>query len=85
MLKMGLSHGVAVIPNPPKVRYTCPLTGAHFKYEEICLRIEGLMQSRILKWKHPSEDFAKFNLTDICSIKAEDSNYNLNNQSKLTQ
>lgn len=73
---MGLSHGVAVIPNPPKVRFTCPVTGAHFKFEDMCSRIEGLMRERKLKWKSENEDFAKVNY-----MKIDDSK----NQSKLTQ
>ena len=61
MLQMGLSHGVAVIPNPPKQRYTCPLTGAHFKFDEMCTRIEALMRERKLKWKNECDDFARTN------------------------
>ena len=46
MLKTGLSHGVAVVPNPPKERYNCPKTGAHFEFNELCRRVERLKKLR---------------------------------------
>lgn len=39
MLKTGLSHGVALVPNPPKERYYCPFTGAHFEFSDICEKL----------------------------------------------
>jgi hypothetical protein len=35
MLAYDQNNGVALIPNPPKERYSCPYTGAHFEYKEI--------------------------------------------------
>lgn len=42
MLKAGLSHGVAVVPEGPKERFIDPITGAHFKFNEICIKIEAM-------------------------------------------
>lgn len=53
MLKTGLSHGVAVVPNPPKERYNCPKTGAHFEFTEVCRRIERVKKQR-------EEEFSRF-------------------------
>ena len=39
MLQTGLSHGVAIIPNAPKQRYTDPDTGAHFAFGDMCERL----------------------------------------------
>ena len=47
MLKTGLSHGVAIVPNAPKQRYSDPLTGAHFEFEDMCQRLESLRKRRI--------------------------------------
>jgi len=49
---MGLSHGVAVIPNPPKQRFMCQITGAHFEFNDMCQRMELLLKERKLKWKN---------------------------------
>lgn len=57
---MGLSHGVAVIPNPPKERYLCDKTGAHFRFIDMCERLDVLFKVRKLKWKGDDEDFSKF-------------------------
>ena len=46
MLQTGLSHGVAIIPNAPKQRFSCPVTGAHFEFEEMCRRLELLKKKR---------------------------------------
>jgi hypothetical protein len=45
-LKTGLSHGVALVPNPPKERYSCPETGAHFEFHEVSRRLEILARKR---------------------------------------
>ena len=50
MLKAGLSHGVAVIPEGPKERYIDPVTGAHFKFDEICIKIEVMEKKREIKY-----------------------------------
>ena len=42
MLKSGLSHGVAIIPNAPKQRYSDPETGAHFEFKDMCVRIDRI-------------------------------------------
>ena len=47
MLKTGLSHGVAIVPNAPKQRYSDPVTGAHFEFEDMCQRLERLRKMRI--------------------------------------
>lgn len=63
MLKTGLSHGVAVIPNDPKQRYICPDTGAHFKFEEMCTKIEVMERKRAIQYglvsnvKYLNKDF----------------------------
>lgn len=62
MLKSGLTHGVAVIPDAPKERYIDPLTGAHFKFPEICIKIETMERKRAIKYglegtKTLSKDF----------------------------
>jgi len=46
MLKTGLSHGVALVPNPPKERYYCPNTGSHFEFFDLCKRLEILARKR---------------------------------------
>lgn len=46
MLKTGLSHGVALVPNPPKERYYCPKTGAHFEFTDVCKRLDTLARKR---------------------------------------
>ena len=56
MLQIGLSHGVAVIPNPPKQCYTCERTGAHFRFDDLCARIERLKNCRKLAWKKETEE-----------------------------
>ena len=48
MLQTGLSHGVAIIPNAPKQRYSDPETGAHFEFEDMCTRLEKLKKKRFL-------------------------------------
>ena len=65
MLKSGLTHGVAVIPNAPKQRYTDPLTGAHFDFEDMCQRIDRIQKARFVedlaaqKKKGIQKDFMK--------------------------
>lgn len=64
MLKTGLSHGVAIVPNAPKQRYNCPDTGAHFEFSEMCTRLEKLERLRFLeesrsKKKTIHKDFIK--------------------------
>ena len=46
MIKSGLSHGVALVPNPPKERYYCPVTGAHFEWVDICKKLEVIARRR---------------------------------------
>jgi len=46
MLQTGLSHGVAIIPNAPKQRYSDPATGAHFEFDDMCTRLEKLKKKR---------------------------------------
>ena len=46
MLQTGLSHGVAIIPNAPKQRFSDPVTGAHFEFEDMCVRLEKLKKKR---------------------------------------
>lgn len=48
MLQTGLSHGVAIIPNAPKQRYTDPATGAHFQFEDMCMRLEKVHKKRFI-------------------------------------
>lgn len=64
MLQTGLSHGVAIIPNAPKQRYTDPATGAHFEFEDMCDRLEKLLKRRFIdemqsKSKALNKDFMK--------------------------
>ena len=49
MLKGGLSHGVAVVPNAPKQRYSDPDTGAHFEFGDMCKRLEKLSKARFVE------------------------------------
>lgn len=46
MIKSGLSHGVALVPNPPKERYYCPVTGAHFEFLDICKKLDVIARRR---------------------------------------
>ena len=46
MLTAGLSHGVAVVPNAPKQRYSDPETGAHFEFNDMCDKLEIILKSR---------------------------------------
>lgn len=48
MLQTGLSHGVAIIPNAPKQRFSDPATGAHFDFEDMCVRLEKLHKKRLM-------------------------------------
>lgn len=48
MLKTGLSHGVAIMPSAPKQRYNCPETGAHFEFNDMCIRLEKIERLRFL-------------------------------------
>jgi len=48
MLQTGLSHGVAIIPNAPKQRYTDSATGAHFAFDDMCERLEKVMKKRFM-------------------------------------
>ena len=48
MLQTGLSHGVAIIPNAPKQRFTDPTTGAHFLFEDMCERLEKVLKKRFI-------------------------------------
>ena len=50
MLKTGLTHGAAVIPDGPKERYFCPKTGAHFKFNDMCFRLEAMERKRAAKY-----------------------------------
>ena len=63
------SHGVAVKPKSPKIRYNCPKTGAHFKFDDMCARIDRLFLERKLKC-NPEEDFAQYAFS--CVSSAED-------------
>jgi hypothetical protein len=54
---MGLSHGVAVIPNPPKERFSDAKTGAHFSFEYLSRKIDDMIRERKLKWKNQPEEF----------------------------
>ena len=49
MLKTGLSHGVAIIPNAPKQRFNDPETGAHFEFSDMCKRLEALAKRRFVE------------------------------------
>ena len=49
MLQTGLSHGVAIIPNAPKQRFTDPATGAHFQFEDMCDRLEKVLKKRFME------------------------------------
>ena len=49
MLKTGLSHGVAIMPNAPKERFSDPVTGAHFEYLDMCARLERMAKKRFLE------------------------------------
>ena len=51
MLAYYQNHGVALIPNPPKERYSCPYTGAHFEYKEIYQKLEKIAKLRIEEYK----------------------------------
>jgi len=55
MLQTGLSHGVAVIPNAPKQRFTDPVTGAHFQFEDMCQRLEKVMKKRFAEQMQSSQ------------------------------
>ena len=46
MLAYDSNNGIALIPNPPKERYSCPVTGAHFEFRDVCMRIEKVMKQR---------------------------------------
>ena len=46
MLQTGLSHGVAIIPNAPKQRYSDPVTGAHFEFKDMCVRLDKILKKR---------------------------------------
>jgi len=48
MLQTGLSHGVAIIPNAPKQRFTDPETGAHFEFAEMCDRLDKVLKKRFM-------------------------------------
>ena len=47
MLQTGLSHGVAIIPAPPKERYTDPNNGAHFEFSDMCRRLDKIFKQRM--------------------------------------
>jgi hypothetical protein len=49
MLKTGLSHGVAIVPNAPKQRYNCPDTGAHFEFYDMCTRLDKIEKLRFME------------------------------------
>ena len=51
MLKTGLSHGVAIMPNAPKERYSDPDTGAHFDHIDMCQRLERMAKKRFLEFQ----------------------------------
>ena len=37
------------MPNAPKERYSCPETGAHFEYFDMCARLEKMRKRRDLE------------------------------------
>lgn len=55
MLQTGLSHGVAIMPSAPKERYSCPITGAHFEFRDMCKRIERLEKRRAVEYNLTNE------------------------------
>lgn len=72
---MGLSHGVAVIPNPPKDRFTDTKTGAHFTFEYMSRKIDDLIKERKLKWKNQPEDLIPVLMTvnvNVNNVNRED-------------
>ena len=55
MLQTGLSHGVAIIPNAPKERYSDPANGAHFKFEDMCTRLDKILKKRSIEERQPTK------------------------------
>ena len=49
MLKTGLSHGVAIMPNAPKERFSDPDNGAHFDFGDMCHRLEKMAKRRYIE------------------------------------
>ena len=39
---------MAIIPNAPKTRFNDPETGAHFEFEDMCVRLEKVLKKRFL-------------------------------------
>ena len=81
MLKTGLSHGVAIVPNAPKQRYNCPDTGAHFEFEDMCVRLEKLERLRFLeesksKKQKIQKDFVKKTAVISKESGVDKQNYN---------
>lgn len=50
MLKTGLSHGVAIVPGPPKEKYQCPYSGAHFSFDVMCDKIKLMEKKRAIEY-----------------------------------
>ena len=46
MLKQTNGGEIALEPNPPKERYNCPITGAHFNFKDIVTRLEKVVRER---------------------------------------
>lgn len=46
MLRQTAGGEIALEPNPPKDRYTCPTTGAHFNFKDIANRLEKVVKDR---------------------------------------
>jgi hypothetical protein len=44
-LKQTAGGEIALEPVPPKERFNCPDTGAHFKFKDICQRLEKFARS----------------------------------------
>ena len=49
MLQTGLSHGVAIMPNAPKERFSDPNNGAHFDFYDMCSRLEKMAKRRYIE------------------------------------
>ena len=56
MLKKTKDGEVCMEPAPPKDRYSCPVTGAHFRVDDLCKMLLGLDRNE-LRWfkEFPSE------------------------------
>ena len=45
-LKQTAGGEVALEPVPPKERYNCPTTGAHFEFLDVCARLDTLARKQ---------------------------------------